>query len=106
MGSDLKFVLVIVLVLGFTSCPFVHCGNITSNLQSEVLRVPNSEFAGSLRDTIDVVQQVVSILSDVASGFGDFRLSNAIDDCLELLDISADELSWTLSASQNQNGIH
>lgn len=106
MGSDLKFVLVIVLVLGFTSCPFVHCGNITSNLQSEVLRVPNSEFAGSLRDTIDVVQQVVSILSDVASGFGDFRLSNAIDDCLELLDISADELSWTLSASQNQNGKH
>ncbi|PPS06288.1 hypothetical protein GOBAR_AA14353 [Gossypium barbadense] len=38
--------------------------------------------------------------------FGDFRLSNAISDCLDLLDISADQLSWSLSASQNPNGKH
>ncbi|KAL6974671.1 pectinesterase [Sarracenia purpurea var. burkii] len=73
-------------------------------LQSEYLQVPTSEFVSSLKSTIDVVQQVTSLLSKFATAFGDFRLSNAISDCLDLLDLSADELSRTLSASQNPNG--
>ncbi|KAI8019351.1 putative pectinesterase/pectinesterase inhibitor 13 [Camellia lanceoleosa] len=51
-----------------------------------------TEFAISVRSTIDVVQQVASLVSRFASAFGDFHLSNAIADCLDLLDLSADEL--------------
>ncbi|KAM7477497.1 hypothetical protein LguiA_025710 [Lonicera macranthoides] len=35
--------------------------------------------------------------------FKSSRLSRAISDCLDLLDLPADELDWTLSASQNPN---
>ncbi|XP_061997002.1 pectinesterase/pectinesterase inhibitor PPE8B-like [Rosa rugosa] len=106
MASDPLWMGKFLLVLVLLSFPFIHCENITNTIQSECLKVPNSEFAGSIVNTIDVMQQVVSILSSVAKGFGDFRLSNAIDDCLDLMDSSADELSWTLSATQNQNGKH
>ena len=93
------------LVLVFLSFPYyAQCGSISNTIQSECLKVPNSEFGGSIINTINVLQQVVSILSDVAKGFGDFRLSNAVDDCLELMDDSTDQLSWTLSATQNKNG--
>lgn len=75
-------------------------------LQSECLQVPASEFVGSVKSTIDTVRQVTSIVSKFASFFGDFRLSNAISDCLDLLDLSADELTWTLTASKNPKGIY
>lgn len=66
--------------------------------------VPASEFVNSLKATIDTVRQVTSIVSKFTSFFGDFRLSNAISDCLDLLDFSVDELDWTLSASQKPDG--
>lgn len=72
--------------------------------QLECLKVANSEFVSSVRSTIGAVREVTSIVSKFTSAFGDFRLSNAINDCLDLLDLSADELSWTLSASQSPNG--
>lgn len=50
------------------------------------------------------MQGVASILSQFAQAIGDFRLANAISDCLDLLDFSSDELSWSLSASQNPKG--
>ncbi|KAI4335143.1 hypothetical protein L6164_013816 [Bauhinia variegata] len=70
------------------------------------LKVAASEFVGSVREVIDVLQQVVSILSQFGNGFGDFRASNAISDCLDLLDLSSDELSWTASATQSPTGEH
>ncbi|KAL7194089.1 hypothetical protein ACSBR2_025683 [Camellia fascicularis] len=82
-------------------------GSSNSDLvESELLKVPISEFANSVRSTIDVVQQVASLVSRSAGAFGDFRLSNAIADCLDLLDLSADELTRTLSASQSPNGTY
>lgn len=51
------------------------------------------------------MRQLISVLSGVARAFGNSR-PDAISDCLDLLDISADELSWTLSASENQNGTY
>ncbi|KAI7981706.1 hypothetical protein LOK49_Contig17G00006 [Camellia lanceoleosa] len=82
-------------------------GSSSSDLvESEFLKVPISEFANSVRSTIDVVQQVASLVSRSAGVFGDFRLSNAIADCLDLLDLSADELTRTLSASQSPNGTY
>lgn len=66
--------------------------------------VPTSEFVNSVKDTIDAVQQVASIISPFVNLFGDLRLSSAISDCLDLLELSSDELTWSLSATQNPKG--
>ncbi|KAM1178871.1 hypothetical protein ACFX13_018432 [Malus domestica] len=102
-SGKLLFLLVLLCACSESRIPFVSC-SVTNDIPSECLKVPASEFAGSLRDTIGVVKQVASILSQFANAFGDFRLSNAISDCLDLLDFSADELTWSLSASQNPEG--
>ncbi|KAH9652947.1 putative pectinesterase/pectinesterase inhibitor 44 [Citrus sinensis] len=73
--------------------------------QAECLKVPASSFMSSLKTTVDAIQQVVPVISNFANLFGDFRLTNAISDCLDLLDFSADELSWSISASQNPNDL-
>ncbi|CAI9098421.1 OLC1v1035065C1 [Oldenlandia corymbosa var. corymbosa] len=73
-------------------------------IQSECLMVPTSEFVGTLKSTLDTVKQVTSIFSKFTSFLGDFRLSNAISDCLDLLDLSSDELDRTLAASQKPLG--
>lgn len=70
----------------------------------ECLNVPASVFADTLKTTIDVVLKVSSIVAKFGGVFGDFRVSNAISDCLDLLELSSDELSWTLSASQHGKG--
>ncbi|KAK1263951.1 hypothetical protein QJS04_geneDACA013599 [Acorus gramineus] len=60
---------------------------------------PSSPFISAVRSTIDEVQKVLSILSTVAGPFGDSRISNAVNDCVDLLDFSSDELSWTISST-------
>lgn len=65
-----------------------------------------SEFASSIGDVVDIIRQVSSTLSQFATFFGDFRLSNAVSDCLDLLDSTSEDLSWTVSATQNPNGKH
>ncbi|KAK8503221.1 hypothetical protein V6N11_066486 [Hibiscus sabdariffa] len=85
-------------------CTSSNAGSSNDFLGAECLTVPAAEFAGSLRTTIDAVRKVTPIVSQFGNLFGDFRLSNAISDCLDLLDFSADELSWSLSASQNPTG--
>lgn len=77
----------------------------SDDLQNECLKVPISQFVGSLKTVIDVVLDVTSIISNFGNFLGDLRLANAITDCLDLLDFSADELSWSMSASQNPMGI-
>ncbi|XP_024047632.1 uncharacterized protein LOC18053206 isoform X1 [Citrus clementina] len=72
--------------------------------QAECLKVPASSFISSLKTTVDAIQQVVPVISKFANLFDDFRLTNAISDYLDLLDFSADELSWSISASQNPAG--
>ncbi|XP_072981022.1 pectinesterase/pectinesterase inhibitor PPE8B-like [Typha angustifolia] len=62
---------------------------------------PSSSFLSTLRSTIDQINSVVSIVSTFSGILGgDLRLSSAVSDCLDLLDLSSDELSWTISASQ------
>ncbi|XP_047972453.1 pectinesterase/pectinesterase inhibitor PPE8B-like [Salvia hispanica] len=96
MGSSLFKFLFLATILCCASCEKAsELGN---------LKVPASEFVGSVRSTIDIVRQVISIVSQFSGAFGDFRLSNAVSDCLDLMDLSVDQLSWTLSASQNPNG--
>lgn len=93
------------LVVGLLLCACCGSGN-ADVLHAECLKVSTSEFAGTVKNTIDAVQQVASLLSQFASAVGDFRLSNAISDCLDLLEFSSDELSWSLSATQNPKGTN
>ncbi|KAL6010498.1 hypothetical protein ACLOJK_000931 [Asimina triloba] len=67
------------------------------SLSEEFLSVPSAVFSDVLRTAIDQVGDALSLLSQFASVFGDTRVSNAVDDCVELLDLSDDELTWTLS---------
>ncbi|KAG6769856.1 hypothetical protein POTOM_025522 [Populus tomentosa] len=83
-----------------------HASSITDDLQSSCLKVPVNQFVGSLMTILDIIRDVTSIISNFGNVFGDNRLTNAITDCLDLLDFSADELSWSMSASQNPNGKH
>ena len=78
----------------------------TNTVGSELLKVAPSEFAGTVRTVVDVLQDITSILSEFGSGFGDSRLSNAVSDCLELLDMSSDELDWSVSATQSPKGTN
>ncbi|KAL9268502.1 Pectinesterase/pectinesterase inhibitor PPE8B-like protein [Drosera capensis] len=68
--------------------------------EMECLTVPNSVFASAVLSTMAGISKTLSIVSGFGSYFGDFRVANAINDCLDLLDLSNDELSRTLSASQ------
>ncbi|XP_058108751.1 pectinesterase/pectinesterase inhibitor PPE8B-like [Magnolia sinica] len=72
---------------------------------TEFLSVPSSVFSTAVKTAIDQVGQTLSLLSQFASNFGDSRLSHAVDDCVDLLDFSNDELTWTLSdADGGSNG--
>ncbi|KAK6131717.1 hypothetical protein DH2020_034514 [Rehmannia glutinosa] len=53
---------------------------------------------------IGVVRQVITTVSKFSGEVGNFRLSNAVTDCLDLMDVSVDQLSSALSASQNPYG--
>lgn len=94
--------LLILVLLRLSYSQFVSSS--TKNDQSQCLRVARSDFTNSIEDTIETVRRVTSILSQFGKAFGDFRLSNAISDCLDLLDSSVDELGWSLSATQNRKG--
>lgn len=69
--------------------------------QPECLKIPTTEFLSSVKMTIDVIEQVTSLVAGFSRGFLDFRLSNAISDCLDLLELSTDELVSTLLLTQN-----
>lgn len=95
------------LFLVLFSAPFVSASETSADfLQPACLKVAKSEFASSIGDVIDIIRQVSSTLSQFATLFGDFRLSNAVSDCLDLLDSTSEDLSWTVSATQNPNGKH
>lgn len=71
---------------------------------TQCLKVSSSEFSSSIVSAIDVVRQVAAIFSPFAKLLGDSRLATAISDCLDLLDSSADQLDWSLSAARNPTG--
>ncbi|OVA02125.1 Pectinesterase [Macleaya cordata] len=84
---------------GFSGHQSSGCSSSSSSV------VPSStEFLTSVRSSIEQIRDVTSLVSKYLNGFDDFRLTNAINDCVDLLDFSADELSWTASATENLNG--
>lgn len=64
----------------------------------------------TLREALDAVKDVTSIISSfpiggiLGDGGGDLRLSSAVADCLDLLDLSSDEMSWSMSMSTDSSG--
>ncbi|KAF8393703.1 hypothetical protein HHK36_021950 [Tetracentron sinense] len=100
MATSFAMRLTFIFLLFSFSAPLV-CSNL---IDSECLTVPSSIFLTSVKSTIEEIRKVTSIVSQFGNDLGDSRLSNAINDCLDLLDFSADELSLTLAATQNPNG--
>ncbi|XP_062195111.1 pectinesterase-like [Phragmites australis] len=62
-------------------------------------------LVSTMRETLDVIRNVASIISSFPIGGilggGDLRLSSAVADCLDLLDLSSDELSWSMSTTSS-----
>ncbi|TKW10574.1 hypothetical protein SEVIR_6G174200v4 [Setaria viridis] len=60
-------------------------------------------LVSTLRETLGAIRSVADIISSFPIGGifggGDLRLSSAVADCLDLLDLSSDELSWSMSAT-------
>ncbi|KAL8492637.1 hypothetical protein ACS0TY_024002 [Phlomoides rotata] len=98
MASSFSKLVYLVLLFSFVS------GGRSDIGESACLRVPASEFAGAVTSTAKVVEKVISIVSPFAGKIGDFRLSNAVADCLDLMDLSLDHLTSAVSKSQNPNG--
>ncbi|KAG1358871.1 pectinesterase [Cocos nucifera] len=62
---------------------------------------PSTSFLSTLCSTLDEIHKLISVVSTFSGDLGgNLRLSSAVSDCLDLLDLSSDELSWTISASQ------
>lgn len=72
--------------------------------QAECLTVSAAEFVGATRAAVDAIRKAGSVLAKFQKQTRDFRMSNAILDCVDLLDFACEGLSWTISASQNPNG--
>ncbi|KAL6897993.1 hypothetical protein ACP4OV_006589 [Aristida adscensionis] len=58
-------------------------------------------LVSTLGETLDAIKGVASIISSFPIVGGDVRLSSAVADCLDLLDLSSDELSWSMSATSD-----
>lgn len=103
LNSHFSITIFLFILVSFST--FSLANSTTENLlQSECLKVPNSVFINTVGSAINTIRSVTGIVSQFVNVFGDFRLSTAVSDCLDLLDLSADELSWSLSATQNPKG--
>lgn len=97
----LAFSAKVLLISLFFICSPLDCYGDDLVYQPDCLNIPTTEFLSSVKTTIDVVKQVTSIVAGFNHGFLDFRQSHAISDCLDLLDLSTDELVSTLLLTQN-----
>lgn len=91
----------VIFVLLLLSVPPPSLSTPSPSLQTEFLTVPNYVFASAVKSAIDQVHQTLSILANVAGMFNDFRLTNAVNDCADLLDSSSDELSMSLDVTES-----
>ncbi|GAB2267524.1 hypothetical protein Dimus_002504 [Dionaea muscipula] len=65
------------------------------------LNVPQPVFESTVQSSLSDISAAVTLLSDqLGSILGDLLLSNAMNDCLELLDITNYQLSLALAASR------
>ncbi|XP_058729928.1 pectinesterase/pectinesterase inhibitor PPE8B-like [Vicia villosa] len=69
-----------------------------------LLKTSPNQFINSAKQVITNLQQVTTILSRFNVNAAHPRVSNAISDCLDLIDLSTQNLHWSISAIQNPNG--
>lgn len=101
MGSSIFFLFLIIISL---CSAHKEAFSSTDLVQMECLRVPPLEFAEAAKTVVDAITKAVAIVSKFDKKAGKSRVSNAIVDCVDLLDSAAEELSWIISASQSPNG--
>ncbi|WOK94088.1 pectinesterase [Canna indica] len=119
MASSSLLPLLLLLLLLFLSAPASLCSNTTTapSLQLECNTgkspdrrttsspgssfVPSASLLSTLKSALDEINKVMSLVSTFSGSLGgNRRLSSAVSDCLDLLDLSSDEVTWALSSSQ------
>ncbi|KAF1870417.1 hypothetical protein Lal_00003623 [Lupinus albus] len=110
MPTFLSFFLVIVFLGQCTTTTIDVAVGAYGDVGVECLMVSPSEFVGSLRTSVYVLENIISNLSNFTyystNGLSQCESSNAISDCMELLDLSSDQLSLSISAIQSPKGMH
>lgn len=100
--NDRQPILVIGLLLIVSRFPVTSSLGTAHEVEENCFSVPSSVFTSAVRSAIKEIQTATSFITKFAGKkFGDFRLRNAFTDCADLLDFSTDELTWTLSTTQN-----
>ncbi|KAJ3704861.1 hypothetical protein LUZ61_008566 [Rhynchospora tenuis] len=68
--------------------------------------VPSTNFVATLQNTMREIQKIVPIVQKFQGSIGgNLRISSAVKDCLELFDLSSDELAWSVnSCNSNSSG--
>ncbi|KAJ4801801.1 Pectinesterase [Rhynchospora pubera] len=69
--------------------------------------VPSANFVTTLQNTMREIQKIIPVVQKFQGTIGDnFRVSAAVKDCLDLFDLSHDELAWsveTCNTSMSEN---
>ncbi|KAI3927021.1 hypothetical protein MKW92_052126 [Papaver armeniacum] len=111
--SSLSKLLHIILIISLLSCSSpVYAHSFSSSFDANDLSTAGScsgnpssnELLASLTSSIEQIKTVTTLVAGFINQFDDFRLTNAVNDCIDLLDFSADELSWSASATENPHG--
>ncbi|KAL5065683.1 hypothetical protein RYX36_027420 [Vicia faba] len=96
------------MALSFKIQPFIFFSLLLTASASpndlSCLKVSPINFTNSAEEVITNIQQVTSIFSRFTNALGQPHLLNAVSDCLDLLDMSADQLDWIISATRNPTG--
>ncbi|KAJ3677082.1 hypothetical protein LUZ60_002806 [Juncus effusus] len=103
MASPTISLLVLLSVLMIAPTPSISTRSISQSESNTLASSfnPSTSFLSTLRSTIDEIQKIVSTVSTFSDVLGGgLRMTSAVSDCLDLLDLSSDELSWSVSSSQ------
>ncbi|CAI8610917.1 unnamed protein product [Vicia faba] len=86
------------------SLPHLSASASTDFYGSVLLKASPIQFINSAKEVITNLQQVTTVLSRFNVNAAHPRVSDAISDCLDLVDLSTENLHWSISAIQNPNG--
>ncbi|KAJ0981007.1 hypothetical protein J5N97_009262 [Dioscorea zingiberensis] len=99
MASSLTAVISIGLIL--LLAPAFASPSLKPECDTSSSFTPSTAFTSTVKSTLNEINKLITVLSPFASTFGggNLRLTSAVSDCLDLLDLSSDQLSLTLSPS-------
>ncbi|XP_050921197.1 pectinesterase/pectinesterase inhibitor PPE8B isoform X2 [Lathyrus oleraceus] len=91
-------------IIFFLLLSLPHFSASASSNDLSCLKVSPINFTNSAKEIITNLQQVTSNLSRFTGDISHPLLLNTISDCLDLLDVSVDQLYWIISTTQNPKG--